>query len=62
MRFFYLFVAAAVAAAIVSLIVKRTRRDTPVGQRQQQRTEDGTSVVDEWGEESFPASDAPQSW
>lgn len=30
--------------------------------RSTQRAPDGTSVVDEWGEESFPASDAPQSW
>ncbi|MBT8199441.1 MAG: hypothetical protein KJO36_02880 [Acidimicrobiia bacterium] len=30
--------------------------------RSSQRAPDGTGLVDEWGEESFPASDAPQSW
>ncbi len=30
--------------------------------RSAQHAPDGSSVVEEWGEESFPASDAPQSW
>lgn len=30
--------------------------------REEQHVEGGESVVEEWGKESFPASDPPQSW
>ncbi len=48
--------AAAVAAVIVLVLVRMSRR------RRQARQEPGRSIVDEWGVESFPASDPPQNW
>ncbi len=36
--------------------------DVAESDRVDQTTPQGASIVEEWGEESFPASDAPQSW
>lgn len=57
-------VAGAITAVIVVVAVlvrSKTRRvDTSV--RARQRTSEGEPIEDEWGKESFPASDPPQSW
>lgn len=64
MKAVYTIAAAAIVAVIAVLILKRRTSEAPgeSAPRQEQRTEDGDSVVEEWGEGSFPASDAPQSW
>jgi hypothetical protein len=63
----YAIVIAAVVAVVAVLILRRRGNEVPVESAparstREQSTEDGSSVVQEWGEESFPASDAPQSW
>lgn len=54
----------AIAAAVACF--KQSKRAKPEvvadSPRAEQQTASGTSVVEEWGEESFPASDPPQSW
>ena len=52
---------ALIGIAIVVLVrSKRRRVDTSV--RARQHTRAGEPIEDEWGKESFPASDPPQSW
>ncbi|MGA9594982.1 MAG: hypothetical protein WBV06_02405 [Acidimicrobiia bacterium] len=57
-------VVAAIVTVVAVLIFARRGREVPgeFAPKHEQRTQDGGSVVEEWGEESFPASDAPQSW
>ncbi len=68
MKAVYAIAVAAIVTVIAALILKRRRSEVPGESaptqepKQEQRTEDGNSVVEEWGKESFPASDAPQAW
>jgi hypothetical protein len=60
-----LLVASAVGIAVWQAVESRRRSGRGAHHsagRQHQVTEDGEGVVDEWGKESFPASDPPQSW
>ncbi len=50
----------ALAATLFAAWAVARRGDRP--DRNEQHTRSGTPVVDEWGKESFPASDPPQSW
>lgn len=57
-------VAAAVGVAVWKAVAS-LRRGTPATRRAgraDQTTGEGRPIVEEWGEESFPASDPPQSW
>ena len=40
----------------------KDKAPTDTSVRAEQETPEGQPVVEEWGEESFPASDPPQSW
>ncbi len=58
-----------VAGAIIALIgiaaaalIRSRRRQVDTSVRARQRTRAGEPIADEWGKESFPASDPPQSW
>lgn len=58
-----------IAGAIISLIgiaavvlARSRRRRVDPSVRARQRTSEGEPIEDEWGKESFPASDPPQSW
>lgn len=58
-----------VAGAIIALIgivavvlVRSKKRHVATSVRARQRTSEGEPIEDEWGKESFPASDPPQSW
>ena len=53
-------IALIVLVAVVLVRSKRKRVDTSV--RARQHTRAGEPIEDEWGKESFPASDPPQSW
>lgn len=52
------------AALAAAWWVRRRDADglVPSSGREEQQTQSGTPIVEEWGEESFPASDPPQSW
>lgn len=51
------------AIALTQLVMKRRSAEASSDSvRAEQEADDGTPVVQEWGEESFPASDPPQSW
>lgn len=48
---------------IVTVVLVRSKRGTvELSARARQRTSEGEPIEDEWGRESFPASDPPQSW
>ena len=49
-------------AGLMAVVRKRKRNEPLHSPRSEQATVDGTPVVEEWGVESFPASDPPQSW
>lgn len=58
-----------IAGAIIALVgiagvvlVRSKRRRVDLSLRAGQRTRAGEPIEDEWGRESFPASDPPQSW
>lgn len=51
------------AAGVAVVALMRRRQPNPQDHdRAEQATPEGKPVVEEWGEESFPASDPPQSW
>lgn len=54
-----------IAASLVTLafvLEFLRRRGIPRSERSEQETRSGEPVETEWGRESFPASDPPQSW
>ncbi|NND01360.1 MAG: hypothetical protein HKN91_01100 [Acidimicrobiia bacterium] len=57
---------AMLVAIVTALTVFKRCKTNPVAvsdsPREEQQTATGKPVVEEWGEESFPASDPPQSW
>ena len=52
----------ATVGVAVAALMRRYRSNTPDHDRAEQTTPEGKPVVEEWGEESFPASDPQQSW
>lgn len=47
---------------VVAVLVRSKKRGVDRSERARQRTPEGEPIEDEWGRESFPASDPPQSW
>lgn len=52
----------AMIGVIAFAMVRFRRRRVDRSFRAEQRTREGAPIADEWGKESFPASDPPQSW
>ena len=54
-------IAATLAMAAIAMEFLRRRR-VERSRRSEQESPSGEPVENEWGKESFPASDPPQSW
>lgn len=63
-RLFTFLLVALSIMVIAALLVGRSRSQAHhhATARETQETPEGKPVVEEWGDESFPASDPPQSW
>ncbi len=61
-RFFQVIAAAALGAAIGRWVRRRAHGGVGESDRSAQSDPRGEPVVEVWGDDSFPASDPPQSW